>query len=899
VAAVAGLDLVSAFLLALAVFFGPSTIALRSTPRWASPSLIEVGVVAFVGVASFFTLSALLRGWLAYGVGFLFVVLAATTAVCVAIRRYWSHEFAAAAHSPAGIPALAIIALLSTAGIADCSYIFSAQNWGADGSAAHVVSPMQLDPRRNANVALALLRGSDTLFLPGSRLLHQVFWYHGGASLLGALPDELSRYHQMAGITLATGWVLYATMLWAVLVIRPGLLAWPIAAFAFAAILLLDGRIDDTNVLLRMIAGIDPTNPDSVNYLQYFSIKLLALTAPHHALFAAFFAGVVVTRLNSHPTRAWRLPPWAFLTVFATLTSPVLAAIAFPFYFAAESILWIRGGIRECLLRTTDILFVGVLAFAAHAVVLRFPLHELFLRTGAVELQTLWNGFRPPLRLAPGAFAIANGVVGALFTLGIALCGMRSVHRVLDARARRWLLVTGMATLLTFAFWNGVVTDVELRRHASMITAILASIFVVALFASLTPTLRQRPWIAALAFAWTATALAQDYRLTRSLTDPGRSAIATDIPWIDYYAANAYLRAHRQTATVFAASGEGIVLPIANEVATAIASKLAILAHQKVSPALSEFLNARTNKGAFDAGEITEQRIAEARKLGFDTVVWGPVEEHVWGFVGRNSLLTSARLIARFGQVGVFDLRSRQSGPGDEVSQFLENVRCEALARSDLRADGYRILYKAGEYTVSGSREGVSYKGDSLGGLVWLLQSRKCMDGRLEPVVIRPLIKQPLERYVNLSQGLEARQSSIAGAEITHGPKNALDGNIWGLRSDRQPAISHTAWEFQPWWEIDLGQSRRISTAQIWGEHEAFADRLTAFVVIVTDGRLPPRYDALRPPRAGRVFFFPGTMKTGDVLPISSEGRFLRIQLVGAGYFIASEVQVWGSITSR
>ena len=62
----------------------------------------------------------------------------------------------------------------------------------------------------------------------------------------------------------------------------------------------------------------------------------------------------------------------------------------------------------------------------------------------------------------------------------------------------------------------------------------------------------------------------------------------------------------------------------------------------------------RPNHGPYRAEEITIEFVHKLRRLGFNTVVWGPVERDIWGKEAENALLAGARPIVVCGFVTAY-----------------------------------------------------------------------------------------------------------------------------------------------------------------------------------------------------------------------------------------------------
>ncbi len=112
----------------------------------------------------------------------------------------------------------------------------------------------------------------------------------------------------------------------------------------------------------------------------------------------------------------------------------------------------------------------------------------------------------------------------------------------------------------------------------------------------------------------------------------------------------------------------------------------------------------------------------------------------------------------------------------------------------------------------------------------------------------------------------------------------ALDG--------RAQTFSHTEYDANAWWEVDLGQVTAIQTillsnriGDVGTGRESGLGRLKNFHVDVLDGAHNPVWSAQHPGQAGRHV---------TVVPDGAEGRYVRVQLNGSNYLSLAGVQVFG-----
>jgi F5/8 type C domain len=108
----------------------------------------------------------------------------------------------------------------------------------------------------------------------------------------------------------------------------------------------------------------------------------------------------------------------------------------------------------------------------------------------------------------------------------------------------------------------------------------------------------------------------------------------------------------------------------------------------------------------------------------------------------------------------------------------------------------------------------------------------------------------------------------------------AIDSNTSGNWYDN--SVTHTDYEFQPWWQVDLGATSFVSTVDVYNRTDCCGDRLTNFNVMVSqDGA------------NWTTFNYPGQGGSPTTVTINTSARYVRIQLVGSNYLSLAEVKVW------
>jgi hypothetical protein len=143
----------------------------------------------------------------------------------------------------------------------------------------------------------------------------------------------------------------------------------------------------------------------------------------------------------------------------------------------------------------------------------------------------------------------------------------------------------------------------------------------------------------------------------------------------------------------------------------------------------------------------------------------------------------------------------------------------------------------------------------------------------------------------NLAQGKPATQSSV---EWSGDPARAVDGNIDGIYWNN--SVTHTGAGPQPWWQVDLGQPSGIQAVQIFNRIDCCAERLVDFYVFVsaTDMGAQTLAQLVADPAVTRLHVDTLNGAASVVLPLVVQGRFVRVQLVGANFLSLAEVQVFG-----
>jgi alpha-L-fucosidase len=157
------------------------------------------------------------------------------------------------------------------------------------------------------------------------------------------------------------------------------------------------------------------------------------------------------------------------------------------------------------------------------------------------------------------------------------------------------------------------------------------------------------------------------------------------------------------------------------------------------------------------------------------------------------------------------------------------------------------------------------------------------LGGRSQTVTAEVKVALP-----NVALGKPATQSST---DFGGTPDKAVDGNTAGTYDDH--SFSHTAFEANPWWQVDLGGSHQIDSIDVWNRTDCCMDRLKDYYVFVSDQPFastsladtlaqPGVWSAHETEQAGRP----------TSIPVGRGGRYVRIQLAGSNWLTLPEVQV-------
>ncbi len=100
-------------------------------------------------------------------------------------------------------------------------------------------------------------------------------------------------------------------------------------------------------------------------------------------------------------------------------------------------------------------------------------------------------------------------------------------------------------------------------------------------------------------------------------------------------------------------------------------------------------------------------------------------------------------------------------------------------------------------------------------------------------------------------------------------------------------SVTHTSYESQPWWRLDLGEAHRISQLQVYGRTGSTKSRLSNYDVTILDGDYEPVWTDYQEDYPDPMV----SLSTGSVT-----GQYVLIQLRGTERLSLAEVEVFGSV---
>jgi len=146
---------------------------------------------------------------------------------------------------------------------------------------------------------------------------------------------------------------------------------------------------------------------------------------------------------------------------------------------------------------------------------------------------------------------------------------------------------------------------------------------------------------------------------------------------------------------------------------------------------------------------------------------------------------------------------------------------------------------------------------------------------------------------VNVAPGGIASQSSTLNIPVDLSAAQALDGNRDG--NFGADSLSHTDFDNQPWWQVDLGARFTISRVDVFNREDCCSTALQDFYVLVSEQPFGnSSLTALLANSNVTAVQVAGVGGRPSDVAINTTGRYVRVQLSDADYLQLAEVEVLG-----
>jgi hypothetical protein len=850
--------MILAFLLYSLLVLGPVAVVFFINPSLRAPIGVLLPAAIALSLFLFHTLSACTYGISINAASHLALIFVATTLVVAWVLRVFGPRLIDTLKPGPSARALTLIAVMACVPILTDAWIFNLQGFDFEDRTSRFAAPFRGDHWRHMAIISGLVRNNDAIFFPDAQLVYQILWHHGAARVVALLPARSTLFHYELGLALSAGILFYFFAFWLACFLRSELARWVAGLLLLVVLAGTDADIFHVagSVLHKTDIGIAADSSSTISSpFRYFSTKLISLTAPQHALFFVFLAMLLAALVRAreywyvHDPRA--RPAIALAGVFAipaVLFSPILSLLLLPLLYGAGLMGAARR--RQALF---DLLITGLAAVAAaiilHFAILRLPMWELFLRPnitgggsgayGFVVLPLL-RGDSVYLANLPISLSIMTGFTGLLVTLLL-------LRGAFMERGMFGDLIV-ISYILGVVVWNLIIVDTEIQRHQSMIAAVLG----LWLIAAHVPCSWPRLVVSIAVVATAVLCIGLNGFLIRAYTRNAAFMPLTSA-WTDYFCMNDIVRKRHSKIAAIVRTPEHFELPISVEAMTSLVWSQVASVHQRISASTANQFDQLNPRDWVTFRNHAEQDgpnfVDTLRRMGFDAVIWGPLEDQGYGPRMHDLLIKPENFLASCGAVALYRL-DWSSVPA--LADAAERHSAHILAQS-VRPD---ILFS--------SVPGVQ---------VHVAERMASNDALLHDVA---------------NNAAASQSSTIPGADA----KYAVDG-LW------QPAspVAMTTNEFTPWWQVDLDQSRYVDALRVTTLEEPRYSQyeLRDFYILVSEQPFTSStlFKAGISPGV-TSYFVPGRI-TGTVLfRIGRPVRYIRLQRTDQGHLVLREVEALG-----
>jgi RHS repeat-associated protein len=146
---------------------------------------------------------------------------------------------------------------------------------------------------------------------------------------------------------------------------------------------------------------------------------------------------------------------------------------------------------------------------------------------------------------------------------------------------------------------------------------------------------------------------------------------------------------------------------------------------------------------------------------------------------------------------------------------------------------------------------------------------------------------------VDAALGKTATQkSTFVSGGTTFSAGLAIDGNTNGTFWDLSSAT--TNYDYQNWWQVDLGTSQLLSSIQVWPRTDCCPEHTANFYVIVSDNAFTSTdlTTTLNQPGVSS-YWVAGNNAIVATIAVNRTARYVRVQRNDSQYLVLAEVKVW------
>ena len=636
------------FLLISASVFLPAALLVYSEKGYREKLFFYLPLAAVFQLCLIAVLSAVLYKAMDYGWPKYLIVLVASTLLTKMLLKAIGHDPVFAPKRIHGAKALAMLAILSAIAIAD-NFLILGKQGVFEADTPYFRPPFTSDSQRNLILVNSLIREDGSPFLPGSEHAYQLFWHHAVA-LFVSLSETGGSYTLVSGATLFTSYMLFFVLFWFIYQLRPALfLRYRLLA---AVAIIFVTHADAYNLFKSFIAtghlGIEADGSyfDLGKTYTHFSIKAVSATAPQHALFLIILAAYLAT------ARRWMDRGWrsgchrGIFWVLLFIASPVLWLLTIPFYALYEMFIYrVRFGYhaQALLAYATKAAGLLVLAFLACWLVLRIWPVDLFIRPGVGTVTLAFDSGVTILKDIPKTPIWLFQILGILGLFVLVLAALRLRKREFGAfNNPQFFLLASM--LLAF---HVILNHTEIRRHFSIVASMLAIPLAAVLLPSAAVMRKNGAYRFLIVLGAATAGLFHSYYVYAYIGKP--TMMSSSVNWREYYCMNGLISAKYPHLPALSAVG-GFVggdlrFPTVMEVAPSFARPEDAYVHSKIPDARQAIL-AGLQRG--------ESAVEHAGDLGIRLVVWGPLENEVWGQAIRDRTISEDRYLDSCGAVRLY-----------------------------------------------------------------------------------------------------------------------------------------------------------------------------------------------------------------------------------------------------